>query len=76
MNEIKIKSEFIKLDAFMKWAAIVSTGAEAKMYILDGDVLVNGEIEQKRGRKLYSGDIVTFNNEKFKVVQGLSLIHI
>ncbi|CAM3022854.1 S4 domain-containing protein YaaA [Hathewaya histolytica] len=71
MNEIKIKSEFIKLDAFMKWAAIVSTGAEAKMYILDGDVLVNGEIEQKRGRKLYSGDIVTFNNEKFKVVQGI-----
>lgn len=68
MNEIKINSEFIKLDAFMKWAAIVSTGAEAKMYILDGDVLVNGEVEERRGRKLYRGDVVKFNGDEFKVI--------
>ncbi|WP_142413717.1 S4 domain-containing protein YaaA [Hathewaya massiliensis] len=68
MNEIEINSEFIKLDAFMKWAAIASTGAEAKMYILDGDVFVNGEVEDRRGRKLYRGDVVKFNGEEFKVI--------
>ncbi|GAA0781218.1 S4 domain-containing protein YaaA [Hathewaya limosa] len=68
MEEIKISSEFIKLDAFMKWASIVSTGVEAKMYILDGEVMVNGEVEDRRGKKLYKGDIISFNNEEYKVI--------
>lgn len=68
MEEVKINSEFIKLDSFMKWTGIVSIGAEAKMYILDGEVLVNGEVENRRGRKLYKGDIISFNNQEYKVI--------
>ena len=52
MNEIKISTEFIKLDAFLKWAGVASLGSEAKMYILDELVKVNGEICIQRGKKL------------------------
>lgn len=68
MNEIKIETDYIKLDAFMKWANIVCTGAEAKMYIYDGCVLVNGEVETRRGRKLFKNDIVEFDEECYKLV--------
>lgn len=68
MNEIKISTEHIKLDAFLKWAGIASLGSEAKMYIQDEMVLVNNEVCTQRGKKLRSGDIVTFDGESYKVV--------
>ncbi|MFD3155347.1 S4 domain-containing protein YaaA [Haloimpatiens sp. FM7330] len=67
MKEIKINTEIIKLDAFLKWAAIASLGSEAKFYIKNGEVKVNGEIELRRGRKLNKGDIIEFNNEEYKI---------
>lgn len=60
MNKIKISTEMIKLDQFLKFTGEVSTGGEAKELILDGQIKVNGEIEKRRGRKLYPGDIVEF----------------
>ena len=51
----------MKLDQFLKWKGIVSTGGEAKYLINTGQVLVNGEVEIRRGRKLCSGDIVCFD---------------
>ena len=66
--EVKIKTEFIKLDSFLKFCGAASLGSEAKMYILDELVKVNGEICTQRGKKLYRGDIVEFNGETFKVV--------
>ncbi|ADL49794.1 S4 domain protein YaaA [Clostridium cellulovorans 743B] len=68
MSEIVIETEFIKLDSFMKLAAIVSSGSEAKMIIKSQEVTVNGEIEERRGKKLYKGDVVEFNGESYKVV--------
>jgi len=68
MKEIKINSEIIKLDAFMKWAAIVVNGGEAKMLIQDGLVKVNGSIETQRGKKLKVNDIVEFDGESYKIV--------
>ena len=44
MQEIKIDTDFIKLDSFMKWAGIVGSGSDAKMLILDGEVKLNGEV--------------------------------
>ena len=61
---IEINSEFIKLDQLLKWANFTGSGVEAKMYILEGLVKVNGEVEKRRGKKIYAGDIVEFNNEK------------
>lgn len=53
IEKIKISTEFIKLDQFLKWLAIVDSGSEAKQVILDGMVKVNGDIEKRRGRKIY-----------------------
>ena len=66
--EVKIQTEFIKLDSFLKFCGAASLGSEAKMYVLDELVKVNGEICTQRGEKLYRGDIVEFNGETFKVV--------
>lgn len=58
MKDIEITTEYIKLDSFLKFTGDFSSGVEAKFYILDGNVKVNGETELRRGRKLYKGDIV------------------
>lgn len=68
MNKIEIKTEFIKLDSFLKFSGAVSMGSEAKMLILDELVKVNNEICIQRGKKLYKGDIVEFNGESYEVV--------
>ncbi|MGL5152078.1 MAG: S4 domain-containing protein YaaA [Clostridium sp.] len=68
MNEIQINTEFIKLDAFLKWAGIASLGSEAKIYILEEMVLVNGEVCTQRGKKIRVGDIVTFEGADYKVI--------
>ena len=56
----------MKLDQFLKWKNLVSSGGEAKIFIKSGSVKVNGEIETRRGRKLIKGDKVIFlKNELF-----------
>ena len=50
----------MKLDQFLKWQNLVSSGGEAKIFIKSGSVKVNGEIETRRGRKLKKGDKVMF----------------
>lgn len=67
MNEIKITTEFIKLDQLMKYASMVQTGGEAKALIAQGLVLVNGEICTQRGKKIRPGDEVMFDGETYKV---------
>ena len=57
---MKIDTPYIKLDSFLKGVNVASSGGEAKILITGGDVLVNGEIELRRGRKLYPGDRVEF----------------
>ena len=57
-KKIKINTESIKLDQFLKWSNIVGSGGEAKNLIQAGNVMVNQEIEYSRGRKLYPGDEV------------------
>lgn len=66
--EIKIKTPFIKLDQLLKFSGLVSTGGEAKDVILEGLVKVNGEIAFQRGKKIYPGDKISFNNENLKVI--------
>ncbi|GLC30472.1 S4 domain-containing protein YaaA [Clostridium omnivorum] len=68
MKEVKINTEIIKLDAFLKWAGIVGQGSEAKMYIQNGEVKLNGNVETQRGKKLTKGDIIEFEGESYKIV--------
>lgn len=67
MEIIKLKDEFIKLGQALKAAGLVENGAEAKDVIQNGLVMVNGEIDTRRGKKLYSGDIVSFDGEEIKI---------
>ncbi len=66
--EIKITTEFIKLDALLKFASMVGTGGEAKYVINEGLVKVNGEVCTMRGKKLHDGDTVEFGGETVKIV--------
>ncbi|CEN80496.1 S4 domain-containing protein YaaA [Paraclostridium sordellii] len=68
MLEIKIDSEFIKLDQFLKLVDIASTGGHAKFLIQEGLVKVNGEIETRRGKKLRSNDIVEVEGNTIKIL--------
>ena len=63
MTEITIKTEFIKLDALLKFANMVSSGGEAKIRIAEGEVLANGEKCTMRGRKLRPGDKIELGGE-------------
>ena len=67
MEKITINTEFIKLDALLKFAAIVGTGGEAKYVISEGMVKVNGEICTMRGKKIYPGDKVDFEGNLLEI---------
>lgn len=67
INEVKITTDFIKLDSFLKLASAVSTGGHAKMVITGGEVKVNGQVCLMRGKKLYEGDTVEFEKIVYKV---------
>ena len=68
MQDIRIKDEYIKLEHAMKLSCAVSTGSEAKMVIQTGVVLVNSEIETRRGKKLRDGDVFTFENNDYRIL--------
>ena len=67
MEIIKLKDDFIKLGQALKAANLVESGVMAKFVIQDGLVKVNGETEFQRGKKLYDGDVVSFENETIKI---------
>ena len=67
MEIIKIRDEFIKLGQALKAAGLVESGVDAKEVIVQGLVVVNGEIETRRGRKLYDGDEVEFDGDKISI---------
>lgn len=69
MEVIKLRDEFIKLGQALKAANLVEDGVEAKYFIQDGEVLVNGEVDTRRGRKLYDGDVISFHGEEIKIVK-------
>lgn len=69
MEIIKLRDEFIKLGQALKAANLVEDGVEAKYFIQDGEVLVNGEVDTRRGRKLYDGDVISFHGEEIKIVK-------
>ena len=67
MEIIKLRDEVIKLGQALKAAGLVESGVDAKEVIVQGLVVVNGEIETRRGRKLYDGDEVEFDGDKISI---------
>ena len=70
MKQIPIHTEYIKLDALLKFTGAAETGGEAKEAILDGQVLFNGEPCLMRGKKCRAGDKITFRGETYELVCG------
>ena len=60
MEKFKIETDYIKLDQFLKWIGLAESGVMAKELILAERVMVNGEVETRRGKKLYKNDTVSF----------------
>ena len=69
MEDIFIATEYIKLDAFLKYCGAVGTGGEAKLRIADGEVTVNGGVCTQRGKKLRDGDTVCFDGNEYGIRQ-------
>ena len=67
MQIYRIRDEFIKLGQALKAAGLVGSGVEAKEVITEGLVKVHEEVDTRRGKKLYDGDVVTFNGEEIKI---------
>ena len=67
MYTIKLREEYIKLGQALKAAGLVSSGIVAKEVIMDGLVKVNGEVDTRRGKKLYDGDTVSYDGEDIKI---------
>lgn len=67
MKKLKIKDEYIKLGQAMKLAGLVSSGLEAKLVILNGEVSVNNETCLMRGKKLYIKDCFEYDNQVFEI---------
>ena len=67
METIMLRDEFIKLGQALKAAGFVESGVEAKEVIQDGLVTVNGSVDTRRGRKLYDGDVVSFDGREVRI---------
>lgn len=58
IEDIRIETEEIQLDQFLKWAGVLASGGEVKMLIENRQIKRNGETESARRRKLHAGDII------------------
>ena len=67
MEIIKLRDEYIKLGQALKAANLVEDGVEAKLVIQDGLVKVNNEVDIRRGRQLYDGDVVSFDGQELRI---------
>lgn len=67
MRKIAIKTEYITLSQFLKLSNIVQSGGEAKVFLQNSKILVNGEEDNRKGRKLYRSDKVLVENEEYKI---------
>ena len=68
MRDVILKKEPVELHKILKFEGMVSSGGVAKLAIESGDVLVNGEVETRKRKKIVSGDIIEFNGEKIRLV--------
>lgn len=67
IDDVRIGGEMIRLGQFMKFAGLLDSGGDVKEAIIDGLVLVNGEIDRRRGRQLQLGDVVSFDGRRVRV---------
>ena len=69
--KIREEDEFIRLGQALKKAGLVDSGVDAKFVVQDGQVKLNDVVETQRGKKLYGGEVVSYNGQTFQVVKRL-----
>lgn len=69
IEDVPIGGDTIRLGQFLKFAGLLDTGGDVKGAIADGLVIVNGEIDRRRGRQLALGDVVGFDGRRFRVIE-------
>jgi ribosome-associated protein len=67
MKDVAIADDMIRLGQFLKLAGVLDSGGETKSAIAGGEVMVNGEVDLRRGRQLRRGDVVAVHGERFRV---------
>ena len=67
MEKVKIETEYIKLDQFLKWTGVCDNGGDAKLLIGEGKIKVNGNTEFQRGKKLRIGDKIEYQQKLFEI---------
>ncbi len=67
MRDVEITTEPVELYKILKFEGLLSSGAEAKAAIADGQVLVNGKVETRKRKKIVSGDVITFEQERIRI---------
>lgn len=70
MQKIHIHTDYIKLDALLKFAGLVETGGEAKELVQGGAVTLNGEVCTMRGKKCVAGDVITLDGQSVQIAAG------
>ena len=70
MREVKISKEPVELYKVLKFEGLVASGAEAKLAIAQGRVLVNGAIETRKRKKIVTGDLIVFDQEEIRIQLG------
>ncbi len=68
MKNIEIKTEYITLCQLIKYIGLISQGSEIKSFLDENKILVNNELENRRGKKLYRNDVVDINDILFKII--------
>ena len=66
-EKIKLETEFITLGQLLKDEGVIETGGQAKWFLRENTVLLNGEPEDRRGKKLRSGDVVVVGDQTFEI---------
>ena len=67
MEDIKIEKEYIKLGQFLKYVDLVSSGGEIKSFLYENIIIINGQEDNRKGRKIYKGDIVEVLGKKYQI---------
>lgn len=67
IKNVEINSEYITLGQFIKVMDLVSSGGETKSFLLNTEIKINGELETRRGRKLYKNDLVIIKDKEYKI---------
>ena len=67
VKSVKISDEYVSLGQFLKICDLISSGGEAKLFLKENEVLVNGQAEDRRGRKLYDKDLIKIRDEVYQI---------